>query len=77
MINEPTCYKNPDGPSCVIWTELSDFHEMVVTVMKTTYRELEPRIIHYRDFKYFCNNIFIESLQKAISQNSGVGSDEI
>ena len=50
MINKPTCYKNPDRPSCidliltncprsfqnscVIETELSDFHKMVVTVMK-------------------------------------------
>ena len=56
---------------------LSDFHKMVVTVMKTAYRKLEPRIVYYRDFKYFCNNCFKESLQKAISQNLGVGCDEI
>ena len=24
--------------------------------MKTTYRKLEPRIVYYRDFRYFCNN---------------------
>ena len=40
--------------------------------MKTTYRKLEPRIIYYRDFKYFCDNSFKESLQ-----NLGVGCDEI
>ena len=50
---------------------------MVVTAMKTTYRKLEPRIVYYRDFKHFCNNSFKESLQKAISQNLGVGCDEI
>ena len=50
---------------------------MVATVMKTTYRKLEPRIVHYLDFKYFCNNGFKESLQKAISQKLGVGCDEI
>ena len=65
MINKPTCYKNPDRPSCidlilncprsfqnscVIETRLSDFHKMVVTVMKTIYRKLELRIVHYRDF---------------------------
>ena len=93
MINKPTFYKNPDRPfcidliltncsrsfqnSCVIETGLSDFHKMVVTIMKTTYRKLEPRIIYYRDFKYFCNNSFNESLQKAISQNLGVECDEI
>ena len=93
MIIKPTCYKNPDRSShidliltncsrsfqnsCVIETGLSDFYKMVVTVMKTTSRKLEPRIVYYRDFKYFCNDSFKESLQKAISQNSGVGCDEI
>ena len=47
---------------------LSDFHKMVVTVMKTTYSKRDPRIVHYFDLKYFCNNSFKESLQKAISQ---------
>ena len=61
----------------MIETGLSDFPKMVVTVMKTTYRNLEPRIVYYRDFKYFCNNSFKESLQKAISQNLGVGCNEI
>ena len=93
MINKPTCYKNRDRPSCidliltncprsfqnscVIETGLSDFHKIAVTVMKTTYRKLEPRIVYYRDFKYFCNKSFKESLQKTISQNSGIGCDEI
>ena len=82
MINKPQGYKNPDRPSCidliftncprsfqnsrVIETGLSDVHKMVVTVMETTYRKHEPRIVYYRDFKYFCNNSFKESLQKAI-----------
>ena len=93
MINKPTRYKNPDRPSCidfistnclrsfqnscVIETGLSDFHKMVVTVMAITYRKLEPRIVYYRDFKYFCNNSFKESLQKTILQNLGIGCDEI
>ena len=78
MVNKPTCYKNPDRPSyidllltnrprsfqnsCVIEIGLSDCHKMVVTVMKTTYRKLEPVIACYRDFKYFCNNSFNHSL---------------
>ena len=45
--------------------------------MKITYRKLEPKIVSYRDFKYFCNNSFKESLPKAISQNLGVGCHEI
>ena len=66
MTNKLTCYKNPDKPtyidliltncpgsfqnSCVIETGLSDFHKMIVTVMKASYRKIEPRIINYRDW---------------------------
>ena len=50
---------------------------MVVTVRKTTYRKLEPRIVYYHYFKYFCNISFTEFLQKAISQNLRVGCDGI
>ena len=55
MVNKATCYKNSDKPtcidltlrncpgsfqiSCVVETGLSDFHKMVVTVMKTSYRK--------------------------------------
>ena len=62
MINKPQGYKNPDRPSCidliltnclrsfqnscVIETGLSDVHNMVVTVMETTYRKHEPRIVY-------------------------------
>ena len=68
LIKEPTCYKNPEIPSCidliltnnpkcfqsscVLETGLSDFHRMTVTVMKTTFKKFEPRIIHYRDYKF-------------------------
>ena len=91
MINKPTCCKNPDRRSCMdlilincprsfqnsgaIETDLSDFYKYVLTVMKITYRKLEPRIVYYRDFKYFCNNSFKESLQKAISQKLEVECD--
>ena len=61
----------------MIETGLSDCHKMVVTVMKATYRKLEPVIGYYRDFKYFSNISFKESLQKAISENLGAGCGEI
>ena len=80
MINKPTCFKNPDKPSCidliltkcpnsfqnscVIETGLSDFHKLVVTVMKTTYKKAEPKIITYQSYKYFNNDSFREALQK-------------
>ena len=64
LIKHPTCYKNPDSPTCIdlvlanaprsfqsIWvleTGLSDFHSMTLTVMRKTFKKLQPRIISYR-----------------------------
>ena len=78
MINKPTCYKNPGKTTCidliltncpgsfqnlcVIETGLSDFRKMIVTVMKTSYRKIEPKVINYRDYKSFSNEGFRESL---------------
>ena len=78
MINRPTCYKNPEKPSCIdliltncprsfqnsctIETGLSDFHKLVVTVMKTTYKKSQPKIINYRSYKYFNSESFREEL---------------
>ena len=74
LIKEPTCYKNPNKPSCIdliltnkpqsfqhsylIETGLSDFHKMTVTVMKTFFEKLQPRVVNYRDYKYFENDRF-------------------
>ena len=78
MKNKPTCFKNPDKlscvdliltncprsfqNSCVIETGLSDFHKLIVTVMKTTYKKSQPKIITYRSYKYFNNDSFREAL---------------
>ena len=59
-----TCFKSLDNPSCIdlfltnsaqsfqntvtVTTGLSDFHKMVVTVMKTTFPKAQPRIVYYR-----------------------------
>ena len=92
MINKATCYKNPEEPtcidliltncpgsfqnSCVLEAGLSDFHKMVVTVMKTSYQKSQPKIIHYRNYKNFSNDIFRDSLQKIFPQNLGNSCDQ-
>ena len=59
MINRPTCFKNPEKPfcidliqtnclrsfqnSCPIETGLSDFHELLVTDMKTTCKKITTK----------------------------------
>ena len=70
-IKQPTCFKNPENPSCidlilankprsfqstcVIETGLSDFHRMTVSVLKSHFCKLPPKIVTYRDFKRFEN----------------------
>ena len=92
MINKPTCYKNPDKPSCtdliltncpgsfqnscVIETGLPDFHMMIVTVMKTSYRKIEPRVINYRDYKSFSNEEFREWLLENIIEKFSENFDK-
>ena len=73
-IKDPTCFKNPENPSCidliltnspysfqnscVIETSLSDFRKMIVSVMQTTFQKLKPRIVQYRDYTQFPNDNF-------------------
>ena len=73
LVNQQTCYKNLDNPSCIdlflpnrprtfqcsttIEIGITDFHKLVVTVLKTCYRKQRPKIIHYRNYKNFENDI--------------------
>ena len=92
MINTPTCYKNPGKTtcidliltnyhgsfqnSCLTETGLSDLQKMIVTVMKTSYRKIEPRVINYRDHKSFSNERFRESLVKNLKGKFSENSDQ-
>ena len=78
LIKQPTCFKNPENPSCidliltnksrsfqskcVIETGLSDFHRMKISVLKMYFRKLPPKVTNYRDLKKFDNERFIDSL---------------
>ena len=44
-MNSPLIFQS----SGVIETGLFDFHKMTVTVIKTTFQKLGPKIIHYKD----------------------------
>ena len=77
--------KNPEKPSCidliltnnphsfqnsgVIETGLSDFHRMTVTVSKMFFQKLKPRIINYRDYKFFDNVRYRNDLLQEISRS--------
>ena len=91
LIKEPTCYKNPANPSYidliltnlprsfqnsgVVETGLSDFHRMIVTVLKITFQRLPPRIRNYRDYSNFNNGMFRGCLFNNLSKQD-VGNSE-
>ena len=47
------------------------FHKIVATVIETSDRKGQPKIIHFRNYKIFSNNIFRDSLHKIFPQNLG------
>ena len=91
IVNKPTCLKNPKNPSCIdlvltnkqesflkaktVETGLSDFHEMVVSVFKTSFKKQKPKIVTYRDYKRFDNEKFGESLITYFSTGKNISYD--
>ena len=71
LVCVPTCYKNPEHPSCIDFfltrknlcfhdtnnfdTGLSDFHKLIATVMVTYIRKMKVRTIRYRSHRKFDN----------------------
>ena len=58
LIKEPTCFKNPENPisycqTYVMETWLSDFHKMIVAVMKMPFPKTKPQVVSYRKYKDF------------------------
>ena len=63
LVKEPTCYKNPQNPSCIDWIltnksryfkntttidfGLSDFHKMILTSFRFQYKPGAPKITYY------------------------------
>ena len=54
LTNHPLSFQN----SCVLETGLSDLHKMTITIMKASFQRLQPRIINYRDYRRFQNDVF-------------------
>ena len=82
LINEPTCYKNPKNPSSIdmiltnrkhsfensttVETGLSDHHKMIITMMKGKFKKKDPKIINFRCYKNFDDNLFRDELINAL-----------
>ena len=78
LISKPTCYKNKDNPSCIdliltshknsffhsdtVETGISDFHKLVVTIMRSHKTKTLPKTKIYRNYKNFDNTLFENEL---------------
>ena len=92
IVKDKTCFKNIENPSCIdliitnsiysfqntkaITTGLSDFHKMVVTVLKTTFQKSKPREIIYRDYSKFNEQTFRENLKEPFIENNTLDYNE-
>ena len=47
-------------------TGISDFHKMVIIVLRIFYKKQKPKIIHYRNYKTFDANLFKEELNNEL-----------
>ena len=84
IIKQPTCFKNPEKPSCidliltnrpesfqstcVIETRLYDFHRMTVSVLRMHFRKLPQKVITYRNFSNYDNANFINYLNDVLNE---------
>ena len=83
---KPTCYKNSKNPSCIgfiltnnprsffkmstLFTGLSDFHKLVLSVLKTTFCKSKPKEIIYRNLKNFEEESFNQELKNNLINSS-------
>ena len=84
IVKEGRCFKSIENPICIdmfltnkpnlffntstINTGLSDYHKMVVTVLRKTFQRAQPKVVSYRDYKNFDNKLFKSSLQNAVNE---------
>ena len=81
LVKEPTCFR-AENPRCIdliltnryrsflhtttFETGLSDFHKMIVTVLKTTYAKTGPTVINYRNYKNLSEQTFKRELKEEL-----------
>ena len=84
IVKKPTCFKSQSNLSCIdlaitnsssnfqntkaLSTGLSDFHKMVISVLKHTFHRPAPKELVYRDSKNFDRVIFKSELEDKLNQ---------
>ena len=51
----------------MIETGLSDFHKMIVAVMKINFLRMKPQVVNYQKYKDFHNETFLDSLRHELN----------
>ena len=88
LIRDPTCFKNLNKPLCTdllltnipesllksqtLETGLSDFHKLMLTVLKIHYKKQKPLVATYRDYKNFSNVTFRTELLSAMQSFNNI-----
>ena len=83
LIKTPTCFKSETNPSCIdliltnrlncfqnsstIETGLSDFHHLVLTVLKTTFKRKPPKVVKYRNYKHYSSFYYLNYVNRSLS----------
>ena len=91
LIKDSTCYRDKHNSSCIdliltnstcsfqgscmVKKGLSHFHRMVITIMKTTFQGLLPKLRTYRNCNKFYNHKFQETLVKELSSTNTWNND--
>ena len=84
LIKKPTCYKSSDG-RCIdliltnknrsfqksnsFETGISDHHNLIYTMFKTTYEKSPPQVVHFRSFRNFSFEYFQKDLTNCLDQS--------
>ena len=85
LVQINTSFKNVSNPRCIdliltnkknhfqnttaIETGISDFHKLVLTVLKAKYIKAKPKTIMYRDYKKFDRELFRNDLYVSLCQS--------
>ena len=64
LTNKPNCFQKTSA----FETSLSDFHKLVVTIFRSTFKKLPPKIIKYRSYKNFNEKNFVYELDQQLIQ---------
>ena len=82
FVKENTCFKSAENPSCIdliltnsnmsfqntttVFTGISDFYKLVLTVLKISFTKNKPKEIIYSDYKNFDSLLFHDELKNVL-----------